>query len=231
MLICSNLSRTLAIDVLFSVNFAVLFDFIYFRFRPGKAKWIGNVLPNRRNAANYLQRFFFWSSFVCSVISRFQIKVSSYLPPYIFLPLLTQQMTLRIAYSKYQCIFNNLLIRSALPTDARWIAASILKTERYFLRHYTDATMHLAPLGNAQQYCSVFSSQLVCGLFFIVRRTLPMNADWLGASIGNAHYKREKNIDLTAAFRLFGNGRTLPIHFALLGRKQKNIKSKKTTKL
>jgi hypothetical protein len=33
-----NFSRTAAIDVLFSVNFAVVFDFIYFRFRPSKAK-------------------------------------------------------------------------------------------------------------------------------------------------------------------------------------------------
>jgi hypothetical protein len=33
-----NLSRTAAIDVLFSFNFAVVFDFIYFRFRPSKAK-------------------------------------------------------------------------------------------------------------------------------------------------------------------------------------------------
>ncbi len=41
-----------------------------------------------------------------------------------------------------------------------------LKTERYCLRHYIDATMPLAPLGNAQQYCSVFNFQLVFrGLF------------------------------------------------------------------
>ncbi len=33
-----NLSRIAAIDVLFSINFAVVFDFIYFRFRPSKAK-------------------------------------------------------------------------------------------------------------------------------------------------------------------------------------------------
>ncbi len=29
-----NMSLTAAIDVLFSVNFAVVFDFMYFRFRP-----------------------------------------------------------------------------------------------------------------------------------------------------------------------------------------------------
>ncbi len=41
--------------------------------------------------------------------------------------------------------------------------------------------------------------------------------------------KEKKNIDLMAAFRLFG--RTLPINFALLGRKRKYIKSKTTAKL
>jgi hypothetical protein len=34
----SNMSWTLAIDVLFSFNFAVVFDFMYFRFLPSKAK-------------------------------------------------------------------------------------------------------------------------------------------------------------------------------------------------
>ncbi len=33
-----NMSLTAAIDVLFSVNFDVVFDFMYFRFRPSKAK-------------------------------------------------------------------------------------------------------------------------------------------------------------------------------------------------
>ncbi len=41
--------------------------------------------------------------------------------------------------------------------------------------------------------------------------------------------KEKKNMDLIAVFRLFV--RTLPIHFALLGRKRKYIKSKTTTKL
>jgi hypothetical protein len=50
-----NLSRTAAIDVLFSINSAVVFDFMYFRFRPSKAKSIGNVLTNRQNAAKRVQ--------------------------------------------------------------------------------------------------------------------------------------------------------------------------------
>jgi hypothetical protein len=50
-----NMSLTLAIVVLFSVNFAVVFDFMYFRFRPSKAKSIGNVLTHRPNAAKRVQ--------------------------------------------------------------------------------------------------------------------------------------------------------------------------------
>ncbi len=42
------MSLTAAMDVLFSLNFAVVFDFMYFRFRPSKAKSIGNVLTNRQ---------------------------------------------------------------------------------------------------------------------------------------------------------------------------------------
>ncbi len=99
---CPNLARTAVIEVRFSLNFAVVFDFMYFCFRPSKAKWIGDVLTNRYNAANYLQHSFFLSTFVCCVIRRF----------------------------------------------------------------YIDATMPLAPLGKAQQYCSVFNFQLVFrGLF------------------------------------------------------------------
>jgi hypothetical protein len=41
--------------------------------------------------------------------------------------------------------------------------------------------------------------------------------------------KEEKNIDLMTAFRLFG--RTLPIHFALLGRKTEIRKIKDDSKI
>ncbi len=61
--ICPNLARTAAIEVGFSLNFAVVFDFIYFRFRPCKAKWLGIVLPNRQNAAIS----FFFSSFIMRI--------------------------------------------------------------------------------------------------------------------------------------------------------------------
>ncbi len=50
-----NLPRTAAIDVLFSINSAVVFDFMYFRFRPSKAKSIGNFLTNRQNSAKRTQ--------------------------------------------------------------------------------------------------------------------------------------------------------------------------------
>jgi hypothetical protein len=52
------MSLTAAIDVLFSVNCAVVFDFMYFGFRHSKAISIGDVLMNRQNAANYLLRHF-----------------------------------------------------------------------------------------------------------------------------------------------------------------------------
>jgi hypothetical protein len=59
---------------------------------------------------------------------------------------------------------------------------------------------------------------------------LPNNAKRLGASLGNGECKGEiKNMDLMAAFSLFV--RTLPIHFALLGRKRKYIKSQTTAQL
>jgi hypothetical protein len=54
-----NITLTAAIDVLFSLDFAVIFDFMYFRFRPSKAKSTANALTNRQNAANFLLRFFF----------------------------------------------------------------------------------------------------------------------------------------------------------------------------
>jgi hypothetical protein len=52
--------------------------------------------------------------------------------------------------------------------------------------------MHLAPLGNAQQYCSVYNFQLVFRGFFSVNTALPNNAERFGASIGNAQFKGEK---------------------------------------
>ena len=52
-----NMSLTAAIDVLFSLNFAVVFDFNVFPFPPSKQKLIGDVPMNRQNAA--VRRIFF----------------------------------------------------------------------------------------------------------------------------------------------------------------------------
>ncbi len=58
-----NWPQTAAIEVCLHYNFAAVFDFLYFRFRPSKAKLIGDVMNNRYNAANYLQRSFFLKYF------------------------------------------------------------------------------------------------------------------------------------------------------------------------
>ncbi len=44
--------QIVAIDILLAFNLAVVFILMYFRFRPSRAKSIGNVLTNRQNAAN-----------------------------------------------------------------------------------------------------------------------------------------------------------------------------------
>ncbi len=62
--ICPNLARTAAIEVRFSINFAVVFNFTYFRFCPSNAKWISDVLPNRRNATI---RSMFFSFFIMRI--------------------------------------------------------------------------------------------------------------------------------------------------------------------
>ncbi len=52
-------SQTVAIEeVYFPFNFAVVFEFIHFRFRPSKTKSIGNVLTNRQSAALRSMVFF-----------------------------------------------------------------------------------------------------------------------------------------------------------------------------
>jgi hypothetical protein len=45
-----NKSLTAPIEVCLPLYFAVVFDFIYFRFRPSKAQSIGNVCINRQSA-------------------------------------------------------------------------------------------------------------------------------------------------------------------------------------
>ncbi len=60
-----NWSRTPTIEVCSSFNFAVVFDFVFFCFRPSKAKSIGSVLINKQNAALGFMVFF---SFVKRIV-------------------------------------------------------------------------------------------------------------------------------------------------------------------
>ncbi len=54
----SNGPQTMPIEVCFSFNFAVVFDFNLFPVPPSKAKSIGDVLTNRQNAATWNLFFF-----------------------------------------------------------------------------------------------------------------------------------------------------------------------------
>jgi hypothetical protein len=55
-------------------NFAVIFDFIYVRFCPSKAKWIVNVIPNRRNAAIRSMFFFLLYNEHCLLTHRVSLR-------------------------------------------------------------------------------------------------------------------------------------------------------------
>ncbi len=166
----------------FLYQFCCRLWFIYFRFRPSKEKWIGNVLPNRRNAANYLHRFFSLNLFFLLrhwAISNqglyFLIGTPS--PPQsqasVPTPFGSVEGTLSlweegVGESQFRRGDRHCCILTMyVQVCCGWIAASILKTELYCLRHYIDATMHLAPLGNVQQYCSVFNFQLVFRRLFL----------------------------------------------------------------
>jgi hypothetical protein len=63
-------SQTVAIEVCFPFNFAVIFDFSHFRFRPSKAKSIGNVLTNRQSAALRFMVFFSFYNGHCLLTHR-----------------------------------------------------------------------------------------------------------------------------------------------------------------
>jgi hypothetical protein len=80
---------------------------MYFRFRPSKAKSIGNVLTNRQNVVNCLHR--------------------------------------------------------KLKKSAEELIMSIPA-----LRQYIDAAMHLAPVGDGVQICSVYNFQILFRGFFLL---------------------------------------------------------------
>jgi hypothetical protein len=83
---------------------------LYFRF------------TNRQIAEIFLLRSFFLINFVLCV----------------FLPLLTQQMTLRVAYSNYELILDFLLLQSALPIDI-----ALLEQKRNYIKSKTTAKLKL----------------------------------------------------------------------------------------
>ncbi len=60
-----NGSQTMAIEVCFSFNFAVVFDFSIFPVSPSKAKSIGDVLTNRQKAATWYLVFFLFYNANC----------------------------------------------------------------------------------------------------------------------------------------------------------------------
>ncbi len=176
-----NLSQTAAIDVLFSINFAVVFDLIYFRFRPSEAKWIGNVLPNRQNAVNYFQRFFFWINLMCSHPHWFWGRDTlAFGRGCGGVPIPTRGQTL--LYSRYVCTSPLWMNRCVNTKDGTLLSALL-----YWLNDAPCAIRQCATI--LQRLWFPVSISLA---FFTVRRALPKSADWLGASIGNAQHKGQK---------------------------------------
>jgi hypothetical protein len=129
------MSLTAAMDVLFSVNFAVVFDFMYFRFRPSRAKSIGNVLPNRQNDTH--PKFF--SRFLEPSLPQRGLKKSAE-EFRMGIPALRQyiEATMPVAplgngvqicsVYNFQILFADFFsVRRASPNDAGWFGASIGK--------------------------------------------------------------------------------------------------------
>jgi hypothetical protein len=76
-------------------------------------------------------------------------------------------MTLRVAYSNYERFFDFLLVRPALLIDGE-MNRCVNTKDGTLPSAPLYATMPLMPLGNAQQYCSVFNFQFVFrGLFLL----------------------------------------------------------------
>ncbi len=140
-----NWSQTAAIEVCLLFNFAVVFDYMYFRFRPSKAKSIGNVLTNRQNAANcssprnlkggFLEFFFFMNdtqhSFIC-LPSDTTVSEDAGIEP-------------------------RTVATTALAVRRSKKSAEELRKDTPAQRQYIDATMHPAPIGNGVQICSVYN--------------------------------------------------------------------------
>lgn len=72
--------------------------------------------------------------------------------------------------------------------------------------------------------CCVYN-KILFRSFFSVPCALPVNSGWFGAALGNAHYKREDNMDLVATFCLLTG--TSVINFALLGRNRNTLNKRR----
>jgi hypothetical protein len=152
-----NWSRTAAIEVRLPFNFAVVFDFMYFRFRPSKAKSIGIVLTNRQNAAN------------CSSTRNLKGVFLDFLDFFMYD---TQHC--------FICLPSDTTVSEDAGIEPRTVATTALAVRRSkksaeelrkdipSLRQYIDATMHPAPIGNGVQICSVYNFQILFrGFFFL----------------------------------------------------------------
>jgi hypothetical protein len=168
--ICLNLARTAAIEVRFSINFAVVFDFNVFPFPPSKPKLIGDVPMNRQNAA--AQRIFFFS-----LLYRAVPIDATNRPAPLGDARRPEKKSLEIKFENYRrCIFgpHYLLAQGYIVASINWRSGSM----------------------------PILSSS---------------------ADLFHSPWRQQ-----FAAFCLFV--RTLPIDFALLGRKRKYIKIKTTAK-
>jgi hypothetical protein len=69
-----NESRTMAMEVCFSFNFVVVFDFNLFPVPPSKAKSIGDVLMYRQNAATWYLFFSLFYNAHCLLTHRIILR-------------------------------------------------------------------------------------------------------------------------------------------------------------
>jgi hypothetical protein len=67
-------SPTMAIEVCFSFNFAVVFDFNIFPVPPSKAKSVGDVLTNRQNSATWYLVFLLLYNAYCLLTHRIILR-------------------------------------------------------------------------------------------------------------------------------------------------------------
>jgi hypothetical protein len=67
-------SQTMAIEACFSFNFDLVFDFNLFPVPPSKAKSIGDVLTNRKNATTWYFVFLLFYNAYCLLTHRITLR-------------------------------------------------------------------------------------------------------------------------------------------------------------